>query len=390
MRLSTQQLSELEEQGFLVVENVLDPARDLDPILQEMNQVLDLLLDDLVANGTITKEQQDAIQSQTNSTENEHWRFDHRLCELIRMTGNSFSQNFDFSLPKGLIDPDAPLYLGRAIFELIAHHQELLECVQSVVEHESGEEETNNDDDTTTCQHKKPIRLYSNPVQHIRLKPPASVGPVKAERGSVKADATPWHQDSGVLTSDADETQVWTVWIPLGSDVDEFNGCLQVVPKSHQEFQTVVPHCPLGAGILSIPDTLIDKAHVQPVPMKRGSILILHRRLFHASVPNLTDHLRSSLDLRYQPAHQPTGRSYFPGMVVGHDYKNEKDTAGAVHQDQKEQELEETAVSVSHEEWQRLWYEARRILSAPENQEIWKDFDRWHTHDGMATHDMCA
>lgn len=36
----------------------------------------------------------------------------------------------------------------------------------------------------------------------------------------------------------------------------------------------------------------------------------------HASCPNLTDDIRWSFDLRYQPTGQPTGREVLPGFVA--------------------------------------------------------------------------
>ena len=45
-----------------------------------------------------------------------------------------------------------------------------------------------------------------------------------------------------------------------------------------------------------------------PVPMRPGSVLLLHRLTEHSSLSNLSDGIRWSFDLRYQPVGQPTGR----------------------------------------------------------------------------------
>ena len=75
--------------------------------------------------------------------------------------------------------------------------------------------------------------IYSNPVQHVRIKVPESRAP-RDEKGHVKFGITPWHQDQGVVNPDADETEMLTVWFPL-MDADVENGCLSVVPGSHRE-----------------------------------------------------------------------------------------------------------------------------------------------------------
>ena len=51
--------------------------------------------------------------------------------------------------------------------------------------------------------------------------------------------------------------------------------------------------------------------------MRAGSALLLHQRTIHSSLDNVTtDQVRISLDLRYQPIGQPTGRPAFPGFVA--------------------------------------------------------------------------
>lgn len=192
--LSKEQLQSLHHEGFLVVDNVLDAATDLDPILREMEEILDRLVIELQQQGT--------IPSTLENDDDDMWAdlpFGERLCHIIKITGESYSQHFDFSLPKGHVDADAPLYLGEALFRLLTHPK-ILDCMQDVL--------------GTT-------EIYSNPVQHVRLKPPELVAPSASGRSSVLVNETPWHQDNAVLTTDADETNVWTVWIPLGVDVTE-------------------------------------------------------------------------------------------------------------------------------------------------------------------------
>jgi len=349
--LSKEQLARLENDGFVVIKNVFNPSCHLDPILEEMTSILDNLARELHQNGQIASLYQDRP-------------FGKRLTRIIAETGQSHSQHFDFSLPKGQVGATAPMYLGQALFRLITNTT-LLDCVQDAM----GPE------------------IYSNPVQHVRLKPPEAVVPKKVVGMSVLVGETPWHQDNAVLTQDADATNVLTVWIPLVDATIE-NGCLIVIPGSHRDSNlsapqkndnvgnssittgdsslasTLAQHCPTQGGALRIPDSIIDcyRDTIVPVPVKRGDILMFHRRLMHASLPNMTDDLRSSLDLRYQPLGQPTGRDVFPGFVVRSSTQK---------------------VLESRDEWERLWKETQKRMSSENYKE--QPFDRW-----KADHPMCA
>ena len=81
--------------------------------------------------------------------------------------------------------------------------------------------------------------IYSNPVQHVRIKPPEYRLPEGA--ADVLVRANPWHQDNGVVDPVADRTNMLTVWIAL-SDAPVERGCLQVIPRSHR--QALRTHCP--------------------------------------------------------------------------------------------------------------------------------------------------
>ena len=77
-------------------------------------------------------------------------------------------------------------------------------------------------------------------------------------------------------------------------------------------------HCPSKpdqAFDLRIPDEIRGEAGF-PVPMRRGSILVMHRLTMHSSLPNRSAGVRWSFDLRYQPVGQPTGRPWFPSFVA--------------------------------------------------------------------------
>lgn len=95
-----------------------------------------------------------------------------------------------------------------------------------------------------------------------------------------------------------------------------------------------------------------------PMPMKRGDVLLLHRRTVHGSLPNESDDIRWSFDLRYNPIGQPTGRGAFPGFV-------------ARSRENPESELHDP------DEWTRMWTEARDALAGRQGV----IFNRWSVED---------
>ena len=203
--------------------------------------------------------------------------------------GINWIQHFDFSLPQGDVNADTPLHLSEAVFNLL-RNPKLLDVAEGLL----GPE------------------LLVNPIHHVRLKPPESMVP-DAQRGGLTT-RTAWHQDQGVALPEADQTELLTIWLPV-MDATVENGCLCVIPGSHRG--ELVTHCP-GTGFdrqLHIPEKLLGGAPV-PLPMARGSILLLHRLTKHASLSNYSGGIRWSFDLRYQPAGRPTGRPAFPAFVV--------------------------------------------------------------------------
>ena len=137
-----------------------------------------------------------------------------------------------------------------------------------------------------------------------------------------------------------------TVWFGLWDATIE-NGCLEVVPKSHRE--GLLQHCGATAGTsrgfgLHIPDQFLRAGDSVPLPMKRGTVLLFHRLNCHCSLPNKSDNIRWSFDLRYNPTGEPTGRGAFPGFV-------------ARSRSNPTSELHDPA------EWANLWYETRSRLS---------------------------
>jgi hypothetical protein len=96
-------------------------------------------------------------------------------------------------------------------------------------------------------------------------------------------------------------TEVFTTWIPL-VDCPMETGPLQVAAGSHT--QGVYDfHIGAGAGGIEIKDPL-DGRWVSG-PFAVGDVLIFHSMTVHKGVPNRSDRLRMSIDVRFQRVSEP-------------------------------------------------------------------------------------
>lgn len=269
--LSEAQVNFFNEEGYLIVEDVLDQQRVLDPVRAEYAELLDNLCDDWHKQGLIPN--------------CEHLDFWDKLL-LSYKSGCDWFQPFDISLPATEVETDTPFHFGQAILNMITAPN-LLDIVESLI----GPE------------------ITSNPIQHIRIKPPAT--DLRNDEVRAHITATNWHQDQGVTHESADETNMITVWIAI-TDATRQNGCLTVQPRRHRA--ELLPHC--DTGQIGIPNEFIGGNRSIPLPIKSGSIVIFHPMAPHASLINKTDQFRWSFDIRFNVTGQPTGRDHFPSFVA--------------------------------------------------------------------------
>jgi ectoine hydroxylase-related dioxygenase (phytanoyl-CoA dioxygenase family) len=328
MVLSKQSLKEeFIEQGFVVVKGVMDPETVLDPIISEYYSVLDNLCTELFENGIL-------------SSKFENLTFDERVIKICQETGKTYSGYFDFSLPFKGVTEATPFWTGPSVFNALTN-ENLLDEVEKLI----GPE------------------IYSNPVQHVRIKPPEKYIP-KNKNGVPILGATAWHQDHGVVTEEADDTNMITTWFSL-TDTPLESGPLKVVPGSHRS--GLLTHCDdyggngeiSSVGARQIPNRLFEHQEAIPLPVERGDVILMHKQTVHGSYSNLSENVRWSFDLRYNPIGQHTGRALFPGFV-------------ARSQSNPQSELRDP------EQWRQNWLDCRTEM-AKLNREGAGDvpFSRW-------------
>ncbi|MCC7264782.1 MAG: phytanoyl-CoA dioxygenase family protein [Candidatus Latescibacteria bacterium] len=116
-----------------------------------------------------------------------------------------------------------------------------------------------------------------------------------------------WHQDAGYTPGEAQVLRMVNVWTPLVPARVE-NGCMQFVPGSHR--QGVVAH-ERDLHYLRLADAVIQPLEAQAVSIEvdPGDVVFFSNLLFHRGLPNQADHVRWSLDFRYQDATQSTLRA---------------------------------------------------------------------------------
>ena len=185
--ITEEQVEHFNTKGYLVVENLLDEAT-LSAVRSEYSARMDTLYAEWEKQGLVRPT--DAGMT-----------FWDKLDQCYQ--GNfDWYQPFDISLPHDDITEETQMHFGPAIFDIVTH-KNILDTVEKLI----GPE------------------ITSNPIQHVRIKPPERAVPKREIRAHIVS--TDWHQDKGVTLPEADDTQMVTVWLAI-TDATIENGCLQV------------------------------------------------------------------------------------------------------------------------------------------------------------------
>ena len=316
--LNQAQIDQFHTQGFLAVEQVL-ADEDLRPLEDEYQKLLDRKCCGLFEQGLIG-DRFDGLE------------FGERFARLMSAYPDCVD-DFNISLPlvNGEINADSyHSHNGPAVFGLLSNPK-ILDCVESLI----GSE------------------IASSPVLQMRIKPPQARLDANCVAHS-NLGLTTWHQDTVSVLPEAESTEQITVWVAV-TDADTENGCLVSIAESHLEGS--LPH---EAGEIarepSVPPPLIRGRKGTLLPLKRGGIILFHRYNIHGSMPNRSNRLRWSVDIRYHPVGQPSGRPAFPGFI-------------ARSRRQPELELHDASA------WRQLWIDAReRIVRGTYKGLIFRDW----------------
>ena len=149
--------------------------------------------------------------------------------------------------------------------------------------------------------------------QELRLYPNYSIRPKLPDHAPTHVL---WHQDGGYTyklhldgdynTTIVDSLKMINVWSPLVPAREE-NGCMQFIPGTHKI--GMAQHEDREFYLEIAQDDLVpflDKA--VSIELDPGDIVLFHNMLYHQALPNHSDHVRWSMDWRYQDARQSTLR----------------------------------------------------------------------------------
>ena len=268
--LIQQQIDQFNRDGYLVVEDLIS-SEVRNAVVAEYADRMDLIYAEWRLSGQVPELAPDST-------------FWDKLDAAVQAKIEWY-QPFDISLPADGITAKTPMHFGPAVFDMITSDR-----ILNTVECLFGSE------------------ITSNPIQHVRIKPPERY----VQHGETRAHivSTDWHQDRAVTLESADDTEMVTVWLAI-TDATVENGCLQVKPgKTHE----MIPHCALTQ--LGIREKFLPKQDAVPAPVKAGGGVIFHPLTPHASLRNLSNEYRWSFDLRYNVTGQNTGRDHFPDFVA--------------------------------------------------------------------------
>jgi ectoine hydroxylase-related dioxygenase (phytanoyl-CoA dioxygenase family) len=270
--LTSARIDQFHHEGYVIVPDVFDPA-DLEPLRQELHQEIARKARALRDEGKL-----DNLHEELD--------FDRRLAAIHRdnpANGEAIMKHLEGLRGGGFHAPE--------MFDVIAHPK-LLARVGALL----GTEE-----------------IVASSVYRIRPKLP------KIGRGVV-----PWHQDSGYFSEHCDPHLIITCWVPL-VDATVENGCMQILPRTHRG--AVARHHTGGnAGFLVIKDEDLpdDPQKAITAACPRGGVVFMTNRTPHCSTPNTSDHIRWSVDLRYQAEDSPNNVGLWPESI---DETGEADAA---------------------------------------------------------------
>jgi len=276
--LNTAQLESFEQDGYLVVDDVLSSG-DLTAIEGEYAQILGRVTSDLVDLGRL-----EPLEGST---------FGEKFVEALPQLDDMYElyQHLDITLPLfNELPADAAMNAGPAVFGLLTMSK--------------------------TLGHRRigdRVRDLLQPGSAHTDKAPQTHLPEYVLDANVAA--TLWHQDVAVVDHTAGSTNMLTVWLAV-TEATIDNGCLVAVEGSHRREATL--HCPgkVFPAEIYIPESIINHDLVRPLEVGAGGMILLNKLTEHGSFDNNSDNIRWSFDLRYQRTGQPTGRDVFPGFVA--------------------------------------------------------------------------
>lgn len=111
--------------------------------------------------------------------------------------------------------------------------------------------------------------------------------------------AVRWHQDGAFWP--LDPMRVVTLWLAVDRSTPE-NGCLRVIPGSHQGELHAVRELEGDDAVFSVEsDATVDESQAVDMVLEPGDVEVHHPGIMHGSNANASPHRRCGLTIRYIP-----------------------------------------------------------------------------------------
>ncbi|KAH3859334.1 uncharacterized protein LOC127871842 isoform X2 [Dreissena polymorpha] len=242
-QLPEEMIRQFFDDGYVIVDNFFD-RKDLDACREAVNELVEQMVQKLHTAGKI------------RDTYSEHGLFE-RLTKI-----ESEFPGANILLHKFGRLPDA--------FKKLWTNERLLNVVEQLIG----------------------PNIAGHPVWNLRTKTPQN-----------EATTVPWHQ---VLQP--------TAWIPL-LDADEYNGCMEVMSRGHRTGRVATHQCCHGGTwYVMLEEEEIRRTLEVDTEKNRvlcrvpyGGMLLINNLIPHRSLPNMSNVIRWSLDLRWQDPALPNG-----------------------------------------------------------------------------------
>ncbi|XP_064637126.1 uncharacterized protein LOC135493597 [Lineus longissimus] len=253
-QLTDQQLDQYYENGFLVVTDFFRPE-ELEPCKEAISEMVDELAEMLHKAGKIKDRYKDA-----------------GIFQRLTLLDKEFPGAFVLMFKQGKL---------HKAFRDLWSNERLLNIMEQLV----GPE--------VSC----------HPVWNLRPKVPKN-----------DATAVPWHQDSGYFDQESYDHIIPTTWIPF-LDTNANNGGMQMVKRAHRHGR-VVRHtcCWENTWYIDLAEEEMVKSlgvdierDVETVEVPYGGFLLFQNITPHRSLPNSSNDVRWSIDLRWQSPHEKWG-----------------------------------------------------------------------------------
>ncbi|KAK3087156.1 hypothetical protein FSP39_002452 [Pinctada imbricata] len=243
------------EEGYILIENFFDVEKELNPVREDINQLVDELAQKLYTAGKLKKLYKE-----------------YGLFERLTKIEAEFPGSNILLHKTGKLPPS---------FRRLWTNERLLNLMEQLI----GPE------------------VAISPVWNLRTKTPKNT-----------ATVVPWHQDNGYFDLDSYNTLIPTAWIPL-LDTNEFNGGMEMCKNAHLKGKVAKHQCCWGDSwyVMMEEEEMVKtlgvdmKKDTEVCPVAYGGMLLFNNLTPHRSLPNVSNQVRWSLDLRWQSPDHPYG-----------------------------------------------------------------------------------